>query len=540
MKKKLLGLINLLLVITLFLPGFSSSVKAYQVDSEFETEMPASGNVTKLVKNLSRDDGTNMVGDILEYTVVLSNEQELSTWRNVKFLDTLPEELDFEDSSGMTINDVPTLFDVEGVRTISLALGDLHGEDWTRENVFVPKDIVTLKFKAKINETAYGKTIINTAYGYGWQGVTDPKKHDASGQDQGIQVLGKQTGLVTVRYQDTTGNPLAEEQQLSGEIGESYETKALELDGYTLAQIEGTEKGTYQEKPQTVTYIYSPNPISSGTVTAHYQDVNGLEIAESVALNGAIGDSYETNTKHIEGYELKEIKGNAKGTFTPEAQTVIYVYQKNQEKNTGSVNVKYEDTSGKALADPTQLTGGLGKEYQTEAKKIEGYTLKEIKGNAKGTFGSVVQTVVYVYQKNQEKNTGSVNVKYEDTSGKALADPTQLTGGVGKEYQTEAKKIEGYTLKEIKGKAKGTFDSVVQTVVYVYQKDATGRVSTTNSQVGSESHSYVQNGFLSSNKKLLPQTGSRTSFKLVICGVLILLAILLLILKRKYITKYKK
>ncbi|MGL5897113.1 MAG: MucBP domain-containing protein, partial [Lactococcus lactis] len=45
--------------------------------------------------------------------------------------------------------------------------------------------------------------------------------------------------------------------------------------------------------------------------------------------SGNVGDDYTTEQKDIDGYTFKEVQGSATGTFTDQAQTVTYVYTKN-------------------------------------------------------------------------------------------------------------------------------------------------------------------------------------------------------------------
>ena len=67
---------------------------------------------------------------------------------------------------------------------------------------------------------------------------------------------------VSVRYVDELGNSLHDEQELSGEVGETYDASTpeyqLKLEGYNLDQTKLPEnvKGTFTETPQVVTYVY--------------------------------------------------------------------------------------------------------------------------------------------------------------------------------------------------------------------------------------------------------------------------------------------
>ena len=68
--------------------------------------------------------------------------------------------------------------------------------------------------------------------------------------------------------------------------------------------------------------------VGSGKVTVRYVDEDGNDIAAAETLAGAVGDSYETESKAIEGYELKMTPANARGSFAVDSQAVTYVYAK--------------------------------------------------------------------------------------------------------------------------------------------------------------------------------------------------------------------
>ncbi|USS89119.1 MucBP domain-containing protein [Fructilactobacillus cliffordii] len=69
--------------------------------------------------------------------------------------------------------------------------------------------------------------------------------------------------------------------------------------------------------------------MAGGKVTVKYVDENGNEVATPEILTGNIGNDYETKEKHVDGYTFKEVQGNKLGKFSEEAQTVTYVYTKN-------------------------------------------------------------------------------------------------------------------------------------------------------------------------------------------------------------------
>ncbi|MFZ4854424.1 MucBP domain-containing protein [Enterococcus entomosocium] len=58
---------------------------------------------------------------------------------------------------------------------------------------------------------------------------------------------------------------------------------------------------------------------------------------------------------------------NTSGTFSDTAQEVVYVYERSD-----AITVKYQDSEGNQLADPTVLSGKVGLPYTSEAKEIPG------------------------------------------------------------------------------------------------------------------------------------------------------------------------
>ncbi|EAD3232784.1 LPXTG cell wall anchor domain-containing protein [Listeria monocytogenes] len=163
---------------------------------------------------------------------------------------------------------------------------------------------------------------------------------------------------ITVDYRSSTGPKISKSEVLTGNIGESYSTQPKTIAGYTLTTTPPNAKGTFTTNTQTVTYVYTPIAISALPVTVNYLDENGKEIADSVVLNGRVGEAYNTLAKEIDGYTLIKTPTNANGVFTAEAQSIDYIYRKNKPvvivnppiknpviKINSSTNVIKEETS---------------------------------------------------------------------------------------------------------------------------------------------------------------------------------------------------
>ncbi|EJB4741607.1 class 1 internalin InlJ [Listeria monocytogenes] len=205
---------------------------------------------------------------------------------------------------------------------------------------------------------------------------------------------------VTVNYVDDTGKTLAPSEILNGNVGDTYNATAKQIDGYTLSAEPTNATGQFTSSAQTVNYIYTKNPApEKGVVEIHYVDEDNKQLNSTTEISGTIGDNYTTEPKTIESYTLTTTPGNATGTFTTGSQTVTYVYTKNIEA-AEPITVNYVDANGKTLAPSETLSGTIGDTYKATAKQIDGYTLSAEPTNATGQFTNSAQTVNYIYTKN--------------------------------------------------------------------------------------------------------------------------------------------
>lgn len=143
-------------------------------------------------------------------------------------------------------------------------------------------------------------------------------------------------------------------------------------------------------------------------VTVKYEDTEGNEISDQETITASnVGDEYDISDKQkdIDGYTFKEVNGDTKGTFSDQAQTVTFVYEKNADPEVPtdpddvSVNVKFVDKDGKKIADSDKLTGKVGDEYTAKAKDIDGYKLVSKDSELKGSYAETNEDVVFEYDK---------------------------------------------------------------------------------------------------------------------------------------------
>lgn len=83
-----------------------------------------------------------------------------------------------------------------------------------------------------------------------------------------------QSGTIIVKYQDKFGKSLAQDTILNGEIGSTYQTQSIDLPGYKLTKVDGSESGTFSTDPQIVTYIYEKTTSGESNSNAHVETTN--------------------------------------------------------------------------------------------------------------------------------------------------------------------------------------------------------------------------------------------------------------------------
>ncbi|WP_251933755.1 MucBP domain-containing protein [Latilactobacillus sakei] len=205
-----------------------------------------------------------------------------------------------------------------------------------------------------------------------------------------------------------------------------------------------------------------------------------------------------------------------------------WLFYTNYDKQALPVTAKYIDEQGQELAKSETFKGDLGEQYKTVQKDIAGYTLKEVQGQATGTYAKQAQTVTYVYVKKTAVVTekGTVTAKYVDEKGQEIAKSEILSGKVGDQYTTTQKAIDGYTFKKVEGTTTGKYTKASQTVTYVYTKKAV--VTETrptpnkpNNHVNKTPNTNQQTTVKETGKKKLPQTGTNNVLGVTVAGLLL-------------------
>ena len=404
-------------------------------------------------------------------------------------------------------------------------------------------------------------TRITTAEGKVYELVPASTKGDEtgtveSGQTKEVTYVYKEVkGNVVVKYEDTEGNTLAEDEkdETDASLNVKYDTadhKKAEItkDGVkyylTAKELKDGSKpatGDVVEGTTTVTYVYE----KAGQVVVNYQtedgtplvgvDPSGANVASGAkdTVDGKPGSDYDTSDNGMkptrittaEGkvYELvpTATKGDETGKVVAgETKEVTYVYK----EVTGDVVVHYVDTEGNVIADDKEDTKGasLNAKYDTTDNKPEKIekdgtvyylTEKAVKDDSKPENGDVVEgktEVTYVYEK-----AGQVVVHYTDEKGNTIqvdavdtkdgkpnsdyntADndmkPNRITTPEGKVYELIPQSTKGDETGKVKA-------GETTEVTYVY-KEITGNVVVhyvdTEGNTLAEDTKDVENGSLS-------------------------------------------
>ncbi|MEN8550802.1 MucBP domain-containing protein [Lactiplantibacillus plantarum] len=384
--------------------------------------------------------------------------------------------------------DAPTFDHFKLQQTIGNAAGVFTTDPQSITFVYVRLDAgnITVKYQdkqghqLKPDKTVSGSQSLGQTYTTEPLGIenytlmTTPANATGTFTDQEQMVIyvyvRRDAGQIVVKYQDSAGNPLAPDKLLDGkeQLGTAYQTAAISIPNFYLVATPANATGTFSTDTQTVIYQYTRS--NAGHITVKYQDANGTTLAPDDVLtgDGQLGRPYQTSAKTIENYRLIQTPANATGQFSDQAQTVIYVYTR---EDAGDITVQYLDENGQQLAADSVLSGQgqLGRPYETSPLNINGYTVKSTQGNTTGTYTVQPQRVVYIY----DRTAGQpVTAKYQDQDGKSIHPDVVHSGYLGDNYSTEQLVIDGYTFKAVQGDVSGTFGTSAKTVTYVYERTA--------------------------------------------------------------------
>ena len=199
-------------------------------------------------------------------------------------------------------------------------------------------------------------------------------------------------GVIENHIDIDTGKKLYTEEH-KGNVGDEYNIPSKEFDGYDLVieKLPENSKGKMTEEEIEVNYYYK----KQAKVSIEYIDKETGEKLDEEEIKGHIGDSYETEEKEFDGYDLVEKPSNDKGEMKEEETIVKYYYSRKAE-----VEVKYlEKGTEYEVAEGSIINGYVGDNYETEQKEVPYYKFVEKTENWKGQMTQDKITVIYYYEK---------------------------------------------------------------------------------------------------------------------------------------------
>ncbi|WP_276421644.1 MucBP domain-containing protein [Lactococcus garvieae] len=248
-----------------------------------------------------------------------------------------------------------------------------------------------------------------------------------------------------------------------------WQTVGSGTDQFPKGEWSGTTEELYERTQEGIadTYVWQPVLAQAEDVTIKYLDEDNNPIADDIVKTGSVGEDYTSEQKEIPGYTFKEVQGNPTGQFSDQAQTVVYIYTKDEViPVTGTVIVKYEDEKGNTLSDSVIKSGTVGENYTTEKKDIKGYFFKETRGKVSGTFTDETQIVTYVYSKDNSESTNKDNEKNNtdnENNGLDAKGSEEETNNENSEVREESITQTVHTLSNKKDTSKENSQALPQT-----------------------------------------------------------------------------
>ncbi len=143
--------------------------------------------------------------------------------------------------------------------------------------------------------------------GYGFVKVEGQAKGEMTEEQQVVTYYySKKSSKVVVTYEDEKGNVIDSE-ELVGKVGESYEVKVKEIDGYEVVKLPENVKGEFTEEIIEIKVKLQKihvAPAEKGTIIIKFVDEDGNEIRESAVTTGNEGDTFNLTLPKIDGYEI--------------------------------------------------------------------------------------------------------------------------------------------------------------------------------------------------------------------------------------------
>lgn len=265
---------------------------------------------------------------------------------------------------------------------------------------------------------------------------------------------------------DATGKDIAPAETDTLPVGSSYSASAIDIPHYKLNSAKDVNF-TVQKGQEDVIFHYTKDQESFVEFKLVDAKTN-KEIGKSVKRSGQEGQwtSIDPSSKEfkIDGYTMQKSYYQTPGLGTqtydfPEpgkTNSVTVKYDKdgdNPDVKKGTLTVRYTDTRGNEIKDPTTQEGKVGDLYEVVAPDIKGWKLNDNCPNLyRDEYKEGNTTVTFKYDKDETPDPvakSTITVKYVDEKGTEIQKSTSKQGNSGDKFQMSAKELEikGYDLK---------------------------------------------------------------------------------------------
>ena len=218
----------------------------------------------------------------------------------IYYYDRIPAEVTYNEVTKESINQIVTSIEDAFKYTISYktALNEYEGKA-----IITIVDYLSYPINVEKSELA-GGTYNEDTLTITWTKEYDVNTYQNSNNEIEVNID------ITLYYEDLTP-----------------ETRVVVNKVTTKLELETTDPVTSEAETET-------NVEVNGTVIVNYVDTLGNVIANSITLNGLVGEEYQTEEKEIEGYIFSKVEGNKEGQYIDGVIEVTYIYEK---EGTGTV-----------------------------------------------------------------------------------------------------------------------------------------------------------------------------------------------------------
>lgn len=263
--------------------------------------------------------------------------------------------------------------------------------------------------------------------------------------------IAEDEALCNIKYVDKEGNSLANEESVSGNVGDTVSAIAKEIKGYTPDNTSKTI--VLKESGNEIIFVYDKN---SYDYVVKYVDEDNNKLSEDKKSKASYKDIITEEAIDIKGYV--PIVDSKKITIDTEGNEIIFTYKKGEY----SYIVKYIDKDGKELANSIKSKAKYKDTVTEKARKIKGYSPDANKKSLVINTENNVITFIY------DKSSYGYVVKYVDEDGNKLADDKSAKAVYESVVTEKAIDIKGY--KPVKDSQKLKIDTLSNEIEFVYKK----------------------------------------------------------------------